>query len=182
MLDLLSLGNLNALVLDLNAGPIGPRRGEEQQLHLCPAIALLPTLRTLHVRMHLICPDILKVLDSDDNLRLNTVVINMGLRFNVSGVIRALNSRRCPGGEENILHLKADMQEQAKVLASRMSSLNNVRILTSKPSTGETLSLNILTGKTTILSDDQPWEDAAPPRRIQSLENHEYVTPFYKWE
>ncbi|KAK5636770.1 hypothetical protein RRF57_012482 [Xylaria bambusicola] len=159
LLDLLSLGNLSVLVLDLNGGPYGPRREEEQQLHICTVIgALLSTLRVLHVRMHLICPDALKAPGSNGSLHLHTAVVNMSLNFSPSGFIFNSHSKRCPSGEGNLLQLKTDMQEQAEVLASRMSSPRIVRILTRDNPACEMLSLDILTGKTMVLRYDAPWD------------------------
>ncbi|KAI1295271.1 hypothetical protein F5Y03DRAFT_399249 [Xylaria venustula] len=94
VLDLLSLGNLDTLLLDLNAGLLKPEGEERETLHLCPAIsALLPTLRTLHVRMQYICPDVLKPLGTDYRLCLSTVVINTSLNYKRSEITSSFHSR-----------------------------------------------------------------------------------------
>ncbi|KAI1360882.1 hypothetical protein F5Y08DRAFT_331234 [Xylaria arbuscula] len=158
MLDLLSLGNLSVLVLDLNAGLWSGQRGVRTR-HLCPAIsALLPTLQTLHVRMQYVCPDVLKVLHSDECLRLSTVVINTSLNFSRSEVTSMFHSRRCPLGEGSLLQLRSDLQEQAEALANRMTSPKTVRILTHKLPTFVRVSLDVLTGVSMLLDDDSPWD------------------------
>ncbi|KAF4435311.1 hypothetical protein FALBO_17460, partial [Fusarium albosuccineum] len=59
MQALLSVENLSVLALNLSVG-FRDSSGENGS-HICPAIgALLRTLRTLHLRMHSICPDVLK--------------------------------------------------------------------------------------------------------------------------
>lgn len=159
MLKLLSLGNLSVLVLDINAGLYGPRGEPRENFHFCPAVAaLLPTLQTLHIRLQFICPDILKIIDSYEALRLSTLVINTTLIFSRSGATSTSPSRRCLRGQGELLQLRSDLQEQAEALSHRMSSPKIVRLLTHKLPTFETLSLDVLTGVTMILDDSSPWD------------------------
>ncbi|KAI1370080.1 hypothetical protein F4677DRAFT_399164 [Hypoxylon crocopeplum] len=159
MQALLSVENLSLLVLDLSGGFLNSSE-QGNGRHICPAIgALLGTLRTLHLRMRSICPDVLKPQDPNDSLHLSVVVINLSLITNVPGITSAAHSKRCgsPGG--GLLQLKAEMQEQAEALVTQMASPKIMRILTHSLPQFETQSLDVLTGKTMILDDDMAWDE-----------------------
>ncbi|KAH7019870.1 hypothetical protein EDB80DRAFT_701705 [Ilyonectria destructans] len=159
MKALLSVKNLSVLVLDLSASFLVSPREQGNSGHICPAIgALLCTLRTLHVRMRSICPDVLKPRDPNENLRLSVAVINLSLTMDLPGITSAAHSRECgpPGG--GLLQLKADIQERAEALVARMASPKTVRILTHSLPQFETQSLDVSSGKIMILDDDMAWE------------------------
>lgn len=78
MRALLSVENLSVLVLDLSPGFLNSSGEQEESHHICPAIGvLLRTLRTLHLRLRTICPDVLKPRDPGDKLHLNVVAVNL---------------------------------------------------------------------------------------------------------
>ncbi|KXJ86820.1 hypothetical protein Micbo1qcDRAFT_218570 [Microdochium bolleyi] len=160
MHDFLSAANLSVLVLDLPG--LCPNSSEQQSSdqHLCPAIgAVLGTLRTIHLRMRSICPDVLRPQQSNHNLLLRTVVINLSLDADLLGTTSAAHSTRCGSQAGGILQLSADIQRQAEALATRMSSPKIVRILTHSLADFQTLSLDVLTGRTMILDEDMAWDE-----------------------
>ncbi|UNI13852.1 hypothetical protein JDV02_000550, partial [Purpureocillium takamizusanense] len=106
-----------------------------------------------------ICPDVLKPRDPNDGLYLNVVVINLSLTTNLPGITSAAHSKRCGSQGGGLLQLKAEIQEQAEALATRMASPKIMRILTHSLPQFTTQSLDILTGKTMILDDDMGWDE-----------------------
>ncbi|KAF5009189.1 hypothetical protein FDECE_4554 [Fusarium decemcellulare] len=156
MQALLSLKNLSVLALDLSVGFLDS--SGENSSHICPAIgALLRTLKTLHLRMHNICPDVLKPPHPDGSLRLSVAAINLSLTTDLPGITSAAHSSRCGSAGGGLLQLKADMVEAAEALAARMTSPKTLRILTHSLPSFEIQSLDVLTGKTMILDDDMAW-------------------------
>ncbi|KAI0536544.1 hypothetical protein GGR58DRAFT_475090 [Xylaria digitata] len=156
----LSLENLNVLVLDLSVSLLNSSEEQGNGLHICPTIgALLCTLRTLHLRMHSICPDVLKLQDHDDSLNLSVVVINLSLITNEPGITSAAHSKRCGSPAGGLLQLKADIQERAEALAARMKSPKVMRVLTHSLPQFKTQSLDVLTGKTMVLDDEMAWDE-----------------------
>jgi hypothetical protein len=155
----LSLENLSVLVLDLSVGFLSSPGEQENGHHICPSIAaLLPTLRILHLRMHSICPDVLKPQGPENNLRLSELVINLSLTTNQPGITSAAHSKRC-GGVGGLLHLISDIREQTAALAARMGSPRIVRILTHSLPLFEIQSFDVLTGKMMVLDDDMAWDE-----------------------
>lgn len=162
MRALLSVENLSVLVLDLSTNFLISSRGRGGDAggHICTAIGtLLGTLRTLHVRMRSICPDVLKPRDPNGSLRVSTVVVNLSLDLNLGGITSASHSRQCGPLSWGFLQLKADMREQAEALAARMASPKTVRILTHSYPNFRRQSLDVLTGKTMILEGDVAWDE-----------------------
>jgi len=157
---LFSVENLSVLVLDLSGSFLDSSGQQGDDHHICPAIgAILPTLQTLHLRMPSICPDVLKPRDPTDSLHLGVVVINLSLITNLPGITSAAHSRRCGSQGGGLLQLKADIQEQAEALVTRMASPKIMRILTHSLPQFETQSLDVLTSKTMILDDDMAWDE-----------------------
>ncbi|KAF4337314.1 hypothetical protein FBEOM_8827 [Fusarium beomiforme] len=155
----LSVENLSVLVLDLAGISLDSLAHQEEGSHICPTIAAtLRTLRTLHLRMRSICPDVLKPQDPDENLHLSVVAINLSLVTNQPAETLAVYSERC-GPEVGFNQLKADMQEEAEALATRMESPKIIRILTPSFQHCRTKSLDVLTGKIMILDRDAAWDE-----------------------
>ncbi|CRG88349.1 hypothetical protein PISL3812_05379 [Talaromyces islandicus] len=153
----LSVGKLSFLELDLSSNFLDSSGQRGDDYHICPAIgALLPTLRTLHLRMRSICPDVLKPRDPNNCLHLSGVVINLSLTM---GIMAAAHSKRCGSQGGGLLQLKADIQEQAAAIATRMASPKIIRILTHSLPLFKIQSLDVLTGKTMILDDDMAWDE-----------------------
>ncbi|KAI0200868.1 hypothetical protein F4808DRAFT_426953, partial [Astrocystis sublimbata] len=159
MQEFLSMENLSVLVLDTSVGFFAS--GEEKAGdHVCTAVnALLGSLRTLHVRMPSICPDILSLVDAKESLRLSTVAINLCSPLDVPGITSLSHSKRCGSQEGGVPQLKADLVVQAEALAARMSSPKTVRILTHLLLKFETQSFDVLTGKTMRLVDGAAWDE-----------------------
>lgn len=156
----LSAANLSMLVLDLPGGCANLSEQQSSDRHLCPAIgAVLGTLRTIHLRMRSICPIVLQPQQSNNNLLLRTVVINLSLNADLPGTTSAAHSTRCGSQAGGVLQLNADMQRQAEALATRMSSPKIVRILTHSLPQFQTQSLDVLTGRTMILDEDMAWDE-----------------------
>ncbi|KAF5625039.1 hypothetical protein F52700_9414 [Fusarium sp. NRRL 52700] len=151
---LLSVENLSVLVLDLSGTRLNSAGQQMGEPHICPFIgALLPTLQTLHLRMRSICPDVLKPQDLDRKLRLSTVAINLSMDSEVP----ADHSVPCAHLAGGLIQLKAEIQEHAEVLVTRMESPKTVRILTQ--TFHETRSLDALTGKIMKLEADAAWDE-----------------------
>jgi hypothetical protein len=160
MQALLLVENLRVLVLDLSTGFPNSTGQQGNDHHICPAIgALLCTLRTLHLRMRSICPDVLVPRDPNISLQLSEVVINLSLMENLPGVTSAAHSKRCGSQGGGLLQLKADLCEQAEALVTQMAFPKVMRILTHSLPQFETNSLDVLSGKTMILEDGSAWDD-----------------------
>ncbi|KAK3382032.1 hypothetical protein B0T24DRAFT_600347 [Lasiosphaeria ovina] len=160
MQALLLVGNLRVLVLDLSTGFLNSAGQQGNGHHICPAIsALLCTLRTLHLRMRSICPDVLIPRDPNISLHLSEVVINLSLTEKLPGITSAAHSKRCGSQGGGLLQLKADLFEQAEALATQMVFPKVMRILTHSLPQFETNSLDVLSGKTMILEDGSAWDE-----------------------
>lgn len=73
----LPVENLTVLALDLSSIVWNSPGNRDDSRHFCPAIgATLRTLRTLHLRMNSICPDVLRTQDANGSLRLSVLAIN----------------------------------------------------------------------------------------------------------
>ena len=81
------------------------------------------------------------------------MVVNLSLMVNLPGVTAETHPDRCGSRTGGFPRLKADMQEQAEALATRMASAKTVRVLTHSLSQFETQSFDVLTGKTVALED-----------------------------
>ncbi|KAH7168085.1 hypothetical protein DER46DRAFT_636257 [Fusarium sp. MPI-SDFR-AT-0072] len=160
MRALLSVESLSVLVLDLPGTSLNSSGQQGDESHICPSIgALLPTLRTLHLRMRRICPDVLKTQDLDSTLHLSTVVINLSLLTDQPSITSAAHAKPCGSQGGGLIQLRADVREQAEALVTRMASPQTMRILTHTLPQFDTRSLDVLTGKTMKLDDDTAWED-----------------------
>ncbi|KAI1038279.1 hypothetical protein LB505_007844 [Fusarium chuoi] len=162
MRALLSVENLSVLVLDLSGTSLnssGLKQMDEHH-HICPFIgALLRTLQTLHLRMRSICPEVLKTQGPDSKLRLSTVAINLSLPSDQPSITPAAHSQPCGPLAGGFIQLKADIQEQAEALVTRMELPKTIRIVTNTSPQFETLSLDVLAGKTMKLEDDAAWDE-----------------------
>ncbi|KAF4998785.1 hypothetical protein FDECE_11713 [Fusarium decemcellulare] len=182
MQALLSMENLRVLFLDLSAGFLGPPSEVENNGHICLAIgALLHTLETLHLRMRRICPDVLKPRDPNGILRLSEVVVHLSLNLNFNGTMEVSQSKRCGVKEAAFLRNKADIQEQAEILATRMASPKVFRILTTSPSALRTWSLDVLTGKIMRLKREYTRDDDGEIaiEDVESEDESESDVPLY---
>lgn len=160
MQALLSVENLKFLVLDLCGSSLILSGQKGNNCHFCPAIGtLLRSLRTLHLRLHNICPDVLKPPDTNGCLNLSEVVINLSLATNLPWSTSGFHAKRCGSSAGGTPQLKAEIQEQAKTLATRMTSPKVMRILTHSLPEFKPHSLDILTGKTMQLEHDMAWDE-----------------------
>ncbi|KAI1173906.1 hypothetical protein F4777DRAFT_600012 [Nemania sp. FL0916] len=166
MRALLSVENLSDLVLDLTvpflSAPQSKEKGKEKEecSHICPAIsALLPSLRSLHVRMRNICPEVLKFRETDRDLRLRVVVINLGLTSHIPEITSVGCSKRCGSETGPLKELLTDIRKQAEALITRMASPQAVRILTYPVPQWHPESLDVLNGKRMRLEDEMAWDD-----------------------
>ncbi|QPH16402.1 hypothetical protein C2857_001036 [Epichloe festucae Fl1] len=183
--SLLSVENLRVLVLDLSVGFLKvPGEQGDGCHHICPAIgALLHKLETLHLRMRSICPDALKPCgpSGSGSLSLSRVAINLSLIPNLPGITSAAHSKRCGSQGGGVVQLKADILEQAEVLANQMTSSKTVRILTHSLPQLEIQSLDVLTGRTMVLDDDTAWDGdgklvVEDSESESELSDHEFAT------
>ncbi|KAF9768902.1 hypothetical protein IL306_013750 [Fusarium sp. DS 682] len=159
MRAILSVENLSVLVLDLSGTSLDSSGHQGNGFHICPNIAAtLRTLRTLHVRMRSICPDVLKPEDADENLQLSVVVINLSHVSNQPEITSAAHSERCGSEGGGLIQLKADIYEQAEALATRLASPKVMRILFHTLPQFDTHSLDVLSGKIMIMDDDVAWD------------------------
>ncbi|KAF5550149.1 hypothetical protein FPHYL_9471 [Fusarium phyllophilum] len=156
----LSVENLSVLVLDLPGTSLDSSGERGDECHICPSIAaLLPTLRTLHLRMRTICPDVLKVQDPSSTWKLGTVIINFVLLTDQLSMMAATHSKPCDSHGGGLIQLRVDIQEQAEALVTRMVSPKTMRILTQTLPQFDTMSLDVLTGKIMKLGDGAAWDE-----------------------
>ncbi|KAH9883305.1 hypothetical protein F4778DRAFT_697825 [Xylariomycetidae sp. FL2044] len=157
---LLSVQNLTVLELDLCGTSLMPQEGHSDDFHVCTSIgALLTTLRRLRLRMRSICADALRPQHHETSLRLSEVLINLSLSNESTMTTSMTHSTPCSSTGGRFLKLKADIEDQAEALATRMISPKIVRVLTHSLPQLEMRSLDILSGKCMILADDMAWED-----------------------
>ncbi|KAF5628113.1 uncharacterized protein FTJAE_8988 [Fusarium tjaetaba] len=161
MRALLSVENLSVLVPDLSGTTLNSSGlTQVDEHHICPFIgALLSTLKTLHLRLCSICPDVLKTQGPDTKLRLSTVAINLCLPPDQPRILPWKHSTPCEDLAGGLTQLRDDIQEQAEVLVTRMESPKTIRILTHPFRQLDTQSLDVLTGKTMKLEDDAAWDE-----------------------
>ncbi|KAI0377331.1 hypothetical protein F5Y04DRAFT_291833 [Hypomontagnella monticulosa] len=173
MQQFLSLENLTFLKLDLSTGFLHPSGEQVEGCHICRSIAaLLPTLRTLHIRMQSICPNALKPKGRGDSLHLGVLVVNLSLLRHLPGITSAAHSKRCDALAGGLLPLKADMKKQAERIATRMASPKIIRIITHTLPQFEIQSLDVLTGKTMVLDEDMEWdEDGETVKEVPETES-----------
>ncbi|KAH9879333.1 hypothetical protein J1614_002772 [Plenodomus biglobosus] len=159
--NFLSATNLTSLELDLSGTRLVSDQQQEHDegLHICTDIAaLLPTLQCLRLRMRNICADVLKLCQQGTKLRLSEVLINLSLSKESPLTTSATHATCCIPNSGGFLQLKADMEEQARILVAQMSDPKIVRILTHTLPKFEMRAFDVLTGKTVRLSEDAEWD------------------------
>ena len=160
MQALLSVESLNVLVLDLSGSSFVSSEQQGNDSHICPVIGtLLRTLRCLHLRMRSVCPDILEPRGNNNCLHLSVVAINLSLMTTLPEILQGTHANRCGSGPGGLPQLKAEMVEQAEILANQMASPKIIRILTQTLPDFEMLSLDVLTGKKMKLDYDMAWDE-----------------------
>ncbi|EFQ99192.1 hypothetical protein MGYG_02206 [Nannizzia gypsea CBS 118893] len=168
ILGLLSLGRLSVLELD-TCGSNFIHQDESQlhsrhQMHICQDIAaLLPQPHRLRLRMREICPLVLYTQDSAVPY-LRSVIVNLSLSNEPSGITAASYSRRCGSSDRSgSLKLRSDMEGQATRLAEQMTHPATVRVIF-HPHNGCFASgwklqyFEILTRKRATLQPFMPWD------------------------
>lgn len=153
---LLSPSNLTRLELDLCGVEDSFDTGNK--IHLCASIAEhLGMLHYLRLRMQPICADVLKIKQKETNLRLHTVIINLGVGSNRS----ISHAQCCESYLGGLSQLKQDLVKQAQILTAQMAAPRMVRILRhTRSSAGDlprVLAFDVLTGKTLELSERAGW-------------------------
>jgi hypothetical protein len=161
MRTFLTAGNLTSLELDLLGTDIGSQSDHESDegVHICPIIAtLLTTLRRLRLRMESMCTDVLEVELHITNLRLDTVLINLGLSEDMALTVYFAHLSRCgyPQGPNTFWD---DMENQAQILVTQMAAPKMVRILTVEIPDFSMRAFDVLTGRTVKLDQDAKWDD-----------------------
>lgn len=183
---LLSNSNLTSLELDLVGADLDRRCSNHwdwphSNAHLCRAVSeLLPTLRCLRVRMPSICPSILIVKETIENLPLSEVIVNLCIP-DWSRIVGSSDPReeQRRGEEEHSMlccfppyYSSVDlvfttqinyMGKAARNLAAKMAAPKKVWILR-RAEKGSTLqAFDALTGTTIALKahslDMPPWGD-----------------------
>ena len=159
----LSIKNLTVLDLDLCGSSLLSHQGGAISFHICPDIgALLTVLRRLRLRMRRICADVLRPPDHGSSLPLEEVIINLDLSEGPEITTVPPHSSTCISPATTFLEMKTDLEAQAKILAAKMASPKLFRILSHSVPRFELLSLDILTGKTMLLTEDihehKPWD------------------------
>lgn len=114
--------------------------------------------------MRSICAEALKPRQHSTHLRLSEVLVNLSLSNESPLTTSATHATRCgsaaPGG---FLQLKADMEEQARVLAAQMAAPEIVRVLTHALPSMEMRAFDVLTGGNVRLSEGAGWDDDGEP-------------------
>jgi hypothetical protein len=177
MQALLSVDNLRVLVLDLSASFLDWAGEQGNGHHICPAIgALLCTVRTIHLRLHSICPEVLIPRDRKISLHLSEVVVNLSLTDDIPGITSFQAPGRCGSQGGGYFQLIAEFCEQAEVLATQMACPRVMRILTHSIPQFEINSLDILTGKTMILEDGSAWDEDGKTVEAEGSESESLIT------
>ncbi|KAF2234929.1 hypothetical protein EV356DRAFT_428114, partial [Viridothelium virens] len=159
----LPVKNLTVLDLDLCGSSLLSHPGGHVPFHICPDIgALLTVLRRLRLRMRRICADVLRPLDHESSLRLSEVIINLDLSEGPEIATAPPHSLSCNALDLNFLEMKTGLETQAKILAANMESPKIFRILSHSIPKFELLSVDVLTGKHMLLTEDiyehKPWD------------------------
>ncbi|KAL9083744.1 MAG: hypothetical protein Q9165_008410 [Trypethelium subeluteriae] len=160
---LISVKNLTSLDLDLCGSSLLSHPGGHLSFHICPEIAaLLTVLMRLKLCMREICADVLRPPDHKSGLRLSEVIINLDLTEESKIATASQHSMSCTGLGLNFLEMKTNLEAQAKILAASMASPKIFRILFHLIPKFELLSLDVLTGKDMLLTEDiyehKPWD------------------------
>ncbi|PNP61279.1 hypothetical protein FNYG_13965 [Fusarium nygamai] len=134
--------------------------------------------------MCIICPDVLKTQGPDTKLRLSTVAINLCLPPDQPSILPWDHSAPCEYLAGGLTQLRADIQEQAEVLVTRMESPKTIRILTHTFPQLDTRSLDVLTSKTMKLEDDAAWDEdgetVAETVHEDSESEPDFETPYFE--
>lgn len=158
----LSPNKLTSLELDLRGTRLVPHQSQEdgEVVHVCTSIAaLLTTLRRLRLRMPTICADTMKPRQHSTSLRLNEVVINLSLSNESPLTTSAMHARCCGPSAAGLIQLKADIENQARNLATQMAAPRIVRVLTHALPKIEMHAFDVLTGKIAKLREEAEWDD-----------------------
>ncbi|KAF5001051.1 hypothetical protein FDECE_11066 [Fusarium decemcellulare] len=155
--NLTTISHLTCLEIDIPAtGPVNQR--DAPRIHFCHVIqSMLPTLRRLRCRMNVICPDILDIPQEPPLLDLEHVVINVSISEMSKNSDLLWHPRRCGAGAHSSV-LRADMEEKATNLVSRMRKPQFVRILSPAPSVPSICSFDAITGRRMILEPSASWD------------------------
>lgn len=103
--------------------------------HVCPLIALsLSTLHRLHLRLHTICPDAVKIKDLQKTPRLKNIVVNLSLRDSYGLAAHGVpkKNQHCGLGRK-WLNNYTFMNEAMYEIVMRIPDLKIVRILYEYP-------------------------------------------------
>lgn len=116
-----STSNLTALELDTCGTSFVSRNDHQgqQQIHVCSHISrLLSQLHCLRLRMLHICPDALcPPVDGDTRqLKLNELIVNLSLANESPEITSAAYPQRCNTSGGGFLQLRAEIEEQARLL------------------------------------------------------------------
>ena len=161
----LSMRNLTVLDLDLGTSPTSrdSRRDGDHPAHLCPNVgAMLDTLQRLRLRMSRICEIALKPRNQGEKLRLSEVYVNLNhanQRVPSTIGVHCGRAPRASSRSGTALQLQQDIEKQAQILVTQMSSPQKIRILTRSPPRYKLHSFDVLTGSRMVLFDRKGWED-----------------------
>lgn len=165
---LLEVKNLTNLELDLGGSQLLPLvHTELSGPHICTTIStLLTSLQRLRLRMHRVCGAVLKLPEHCTDLRLNEVIINLGLPYDSPFITMSPHATDCnypgvaPWSRDEKLRLQDNLKEQAHTLVTQMAVPKMVRILTHAPTHCEMYALDVLTDTYLELREDAEWDDA----------------------
>ncbi|KAL3457429.1 hypothetical protein BJX64DRAFT_17754 [Aspergillus heterothallicus] len=173
LLDGLSISRILNLEIDTHGSNFS------DDIHICPEFArLIPSLRSLRLRMRKICPEALQLRHQDIGrpVRLQSLIINLSLLE--PGSLSSGSSRHC----QRFISTQG-LFDQMIVASTRIArevpSLVTVRVLGQKYSSLDTLVHNCLTGRKMILPQEGQWDwsdDGRLDREDGQISNREPST------
>ncbi|KAL2851155.1 hypothetical protein BJY01DRAFT_120197 [Aspergillus pseudoustus] len=134
-------------------------------VHICPDIArIIPSLRSLRLRMRRICPKVLRLKHQERGLpvRIRSIIVNISLLE--PGTLSSGSSRHCERFKST-LELFEQMVDASTATATHIPSLTKARVLWHAFHSNDTLVHDCITGRSEILrpGDDSNWEDEGRP-------------------
>lgn len=161
------------------------REGSWRRAHICAVIGrLLPQLQRLRLRMHHICATALRPPPDQRVIYLTDVAVKLSYSNQLPGHTHNMFSEPCWFTDSTTDSLRVDVETQARELAGQMAVRpKTLRVLRHIRLPVELQSLDVLTGKRMIVSDDMAWDedgetvcgDWEVPAEMEEPENNYYT-------
>jgi hypothetical protein len=130
--------------------------------HMCPNLAsLIPSLRTVRLRMRKICPRIFEFpSDPEHNSRLESLIVNISLREHDIRILYSGYSSHCETYRDG-WDLYFEMIEAATTAIPKLPKIKVMKLISHKDLETETVSHDCITGRRAIIAEKgyRDWDN-----------------------